>query len=407
MSPSSSDPRSLLDALRAGTPLPSFPADAVEAARALVGNPGAASPAAVEPLPEALAAAVLEAAVLEGQPALPEALSASPVKPLAKAAKKALYRLRSRGVAVPEAPRPAAPEAPRPAATPEALPGLVSAMTSQGERGLVLARVLRGSAGVEMVQAQLSDVRGVVALQLGDKSRANWRKLVKEGLAHGGIVELPAAEAAALLAEAAGANLRSHTPFPAGLDVALRHFGVQPQGEPTVLPPPEPEDVRRALEGDVLHATPELASWLPPEGEMRRLVQKVDEVVNSPLALSDVQRQEQLQQAVHSVVREYFTPELRQRYALRLWRMADYFERSGRPREAEIARGEARRFFHGELEPYSRFAERLFDKVLALVAASGMQAGGPRTPAAAPSGSGPAPEAAAHERRSPGGLILP
>jgi hypothetical protein len=410
MSPSSSDPRSLLDALRAGTPLPSFPADAVEAARALVGNPGAASPAAVEPLPEALAAAVLEAAVLEGQPALPEALSSSSVKPLAKAAKKALYRLRSRGVAVPEAPRPAAPEAPRPTpSAPEALSGLVSAITSQGERGLVLARVLRGSAGVEMVQAQLSDVRGVVALQLGDKSRANWRKLVKEGLAHGGIVELPAAEAAALLAEAAGANLRSRTPFPSGLDVALRHFGVQPQVEPTVLPPPEPEDVRRALEGDVLHATPEMASWLPPEVEMRRLVQKVDEVVNSPLALSEVQRQEQLQQAVHSVVREYFTPELRQRYALRLWRMGDYFERSGRPREAEIARGEARRFFHGELEPYSRFAERLFDKVLALVAASGMQrAGGPQAPAAAPSGSSPAPEAApAQERRSPGGLILP
>ena len=62
---------------------------------------------------EPLAAAVLEAAVLEGLPALPEALSASPVKPLAKAAKKALYRLRSRGVAVAEAPRPAAPEAPR------------------------------------------------------------------------------------------------------------------------------------------------------------------------------------------------------------------------------------------------------------------------------------------------------
>jgi hypothetical protein len=409
MSPSSSDPRSLLDALRAGTPLPSFPADAVEAARALVGNPGAASPAAVEPLPEALAAAVLEAAVLEGQPALPEALSASSVKPLAKAAKKALYRLKSRGVAVPEAPRPAAPEAPRPAAATELLPGLVSAMTSQGERGLVLARVLRGSAGVEMVQAQLSDVRGVVALQLGDKSRANWRKLVKEGLAHGGIVEIPAADAAALLAEAAGINLRSHTPFPAGLDVALRHFGVQPQVEPTVLPPPEPEDVRRAMEGDVLHATPEMASWLPPEPEMRRLVQKVDEVVHSPLALSDVQRQEQLQQAVHSVVREYFTPELRQRYALRLWRMADYFERSGRPREGEIARGEARRFFHDALEPYSRFAERLFDKVLALVAAAGMQRpGGPQAPAAAPSSSSPAPEAApAHERRSPGGLILP
>ncbi|AKQ67529.1 hypothetical protein A176_004441 [Myxococcus hansupus] len=405
MSSPSSDPRSLLDALRAGTPLPAFPSEAVASARALVGDLPQAALASVEVLPEPLAQAVLEAAVVEGHAPLAEALSASSVKPLAKAAKKALYRLRSRGITVAEAPRPAPTEPARAtSAAPEPLNALASAITHEGERALVMARLLRG-AGVEVVQMQLSDARGVVALQLGDRNRATWRKLVKDGLAHGGIVELPQDEAAALLAEAAGTNLRTHTPFPEGLDVVLRHFGVQPQLEPTALPAPSPEHVRRAREADVLHDTVELASWLPPEMDMRLLVQKVDEVVHSPLSLSDVQRQEQLQAAVLSVARAFFTPEVSQRYALRLWRMADYFERSARRREASIARAEARLLFHGQQEPFSRFAERLFEKVLALVAAAGARAGAARTG----EGTGPAEAAPApvEERRSPGGLIIP
>ncbi|QDE82281.1 hypothetical protein [Myxococcus xanthus] len=402
MSSSSSDPRSLLDALRSSAPLPAFPAEAVESARALAHDVPQATLARVEALPEPLALAVLEAAVSDGHTALPEALSSSAVKPLAKAAKKALYQLRSRGVAV-AGPARAAPAEPPRAAAPEPLNALASAVTGGGERALVLARVLRG-AGVEVVQMQLSDERGVVALQLGDRNRATWRKLVKDGLAHGGIVELPPEEAAALLAEAAGTNLRTHTPFPEGLDVVLRHFDVQPQQSPTELPPPEPEDIRRAQEADVLHDTVELASWLPPESDMRVLVQKMDEVVHSPLSLSDMQRQEQLQAAVLGVARDFFTPEVRQRYALRLWRMADYFERSSRPREADIARAEARRLFHGAQEPFSRFAERLFEKVLALVAAAAARAGAQPGADTGPAEAAPAPTL---ERRSPGGLIIP
>ncbi|QSQ27866.1 hypothetical protein JY651_24495 [Pyxidicoccus parkwayensis] len=408
---SANEPRPLLDALRAGTPLPAFPAEAVEAARALARDVRAATPAAVEPLPEALAAAVLEAAVLEGVPALPEALSDSKVKPLAKAAKKALYRLRSRGVAVAEAPRPAAPEAPRAAPVSEALPAMASTITSAGERALVMARPLKGG-GVEMVQALVTEAEGVVELRVGEKSRGSFRRILKEALERGGAVELPLHEAATLLAEAAGTNLRSRTPFPPDLDLALRHFGVQPQVEPTALPPPEPEDVRRVLAGDSLHATPEMATWLPPEPEVKRLLQKLDEVMHSPLALSDVQRQEQLQAAVRTMARDFFTtPESRQRYALRLWRMADYFERTARPSEAEVARGEARRLFHGAEEPFSRFVERLFEKVLALVAAAGARAGAQGAAATQPPGTtSEAPAAAAtpsQERRSPGGLILP
>ena len=399
MSPASTEPRPLLDALRAGTPLPAFPEAAVEQARRLVSDVATATAGAVEALPEPLAGAVLEAAVLAGHAALPEALSASPVKPLAKAAKKALYRLRSRGVALPEAPKPA--PAPAPA---EALPTLVTLVSSTGQFGLLLTRVVRG--GVELLQVIASDEQGVLELTRSEVSRGELRRILKHARENRFGVEVSREEGATLLAEAAALNLRTRTPFPEDLEAALRHHGVQPVSEPAPLPAPEPDDVRHVLEGDQLHATPEIAEWMPPEAEVRRLMEAVQALASSPLALSGPQRQEQVQQRVRDAARAFFTPEVRQRYARRLWRMAAYFAETGRPLQADMARGEARRLFHGLDEPFSRFAETLFAKVVVLAVAGAQAQAAAATGGHAP-GEPPAPAAPTNERRSPGGLILP
>ncbi len=401
--PSPTEPRDLLDALNSGAALPDFAAEAVESARTLARDAALANPAAVEQLPEPLALAVLEAAVIAGSPVLAEALSASSRKALAKAAKRAAYRLRSRGVAVAEAPRPQADPTPPTASTPEALPALLSPTTGNGEFALVLGRPLRGG-GLELVQALVSDETGVHELAISEVSRGNFRKMFKDSRAGRYAAEVPHGLAAALLAEAAGRNLRTHTAFPRGLDMALRHHGVQPAEEPT-LPPPEPDDERLAItEGASLHEVPEIAQWLPPEGELRRVVGKMDEVVVSPLALSPVQREEQLLQSVRALAHEFFTPAMRQHYARRLWRVAEFLERTERAHPAQVARAEARRLFHGPTEPPSRFAERLYEKVLTLARMPrGAAAPAPENTKAAEAS--PAPETS--ERRSPGGLILP
>jgi hypothetical protein len=343
MSPVSTEPRPLLDALRAGTPLPAFPEADVEAARRLVGDVGAASTASVEALPEALAAAVLEAAVQAGNTALPEGLSGSRVKPLAKAAKKALYQLRSRGVKPPEAPRQEARSA-----SEEALPTLVTVVSSSGQYGLLLTRVVRG--GVEMLQVIVSDEHGVQELTRTEQSRGDLRRILQHGLKNGYGVEVSRQEGARLLAEAAALNLKTRLPFPEDLEAALRHHGVQPQdAEP--LPSPEPEDARRAEEGAQLHATPEIAEWTPPDAPAQALEEQVR-------SLGAEQRRQRVQEAAKA----FFTPEVRQRYARRLWRMAAFFDGTGRALQADIARGEARRLFHGLDEPFSSFAEGLFAK---------------------------------------------
>jgi hypothetical protein len=400
--PNPHEPRPLLDALRSGAPLPEFAPEAVEQARTLAKDASAATSAAVEALPAPLAEAILEGAVLAGSATLPEALTQSSVKPLAKAAKKALYRLRSKGVAVAEAPRPAAPEPVR-APEPEPLSCLVTSITGQGQRGLILGRLLRG-AGIEAAQVIFSDEFGVLELTLTEVTRASYRRRIKEAVEPKYAIEIPLQEAVALLGEATALNLSSRTPFPKDMEPALRHYGVQPATTEPTVPPPEPEDVKGVLEGHTLHETMEIQGWLPPEPELRKVVEKMDEIAQSPLALSGPQREEQTLQAVRAMARAFFTPERRRLYGLRLWRMADFFERTDRPEPARVARAEARRLFHGPEEPFSRFAERFYEKALFL---AGPQASAPGAPGAAPSAQPAAPAPISTERRSPGGLILP
>jgi hypothetical protein len=408
---SRADPRTLLDALRTPSSLPDFAPDLVERARALANDPGTAAPLAVESLPEPLALAVLEGTVLAGSPALAEALTTSAHKALAKAAKKALYRLRSRGIEVTESrPPPAeAPTAPRPASAPETLPAVLTRLDGLGERVLEIARPLRGG-GVELIQVLFTDEHGVVRLEVAETNRGTYRRMVKQATAPGpdGAVEIPHAEAVERLAAAAGQNLRSRSAFPNGLEAVLRHLDTEPRETVLELPPPEPDDERLTREAHTLHDDPQVRGWMPPMSELERLARKVEEIETSPLALSSMQRDEELIQAARSLAHAFFTPEVRRLYAGRLWEMALHFERRGKPPLAQLARAEARRLFHGPPEPPSRFAERLFEKAL-LVTMAQRVADSTRAPEEAGAPAEPPPTAPSRhaERRSPGGIILP
>jgi hypothetical protein len=377
-------------------------------ARALARSPQAAEAAAVEGLPDELALAVLESAVRSRDAQLPQALAESR-KPLAKAAKKALYQLRSLGVAVPErriesAPTPPVPPAPQT----EELPSLLSAVSGMGEQAVVIPRTVRGG-GLEILQIVASDEKGVTHLEQGDTSRSAYRRQLRQ--IHEGraapAVEINQSQAARILADAAALNLETGTPLPDGADIALRHLGVSPQRAEVVIPAPEPEDQRFATEGAELHREPEIQAWLPPEEQIRLLAAKMDQIFHSPLQLSEAQRSEQIVNLFQSAAREFFTPQMRKLYAGRLWRMADFFEQLGREKPAKIARAEARRLFHHAPEPFSRFAEFLFEKVLLLSQRAQAQATAQSRPEPGLVGqSGPAPERPS-EHRSPGGLILP
>ncbi|HME91501.1 MAG TPA: hypothetical protein VKE49_08760 [Myxococcaceae bacterium] len=384
---------------------PGFDAEELERARRLARSIPSASASDVESLPEPLAQAVLEASVRSRDPRLADQLSSSAHKAIAKAAKKSLYQLRSLGVSPPErAETRAAPAAP--VAPAEELPSLLSAVTGEGQQALVIPRVLRGG-GLELLQIITSDEKGITGFTADEIGRSAYRKHLRENKAGrvAPAVEIAREEARQILASAAALNVASGTPYPAGADQALRHLGVAAHPGEQAIPPPEPEDERLATQSAQLHSEPEMQPWLPPEPEIRLLAAKMEQVTHSPLELTEAQRSEQTLALFHNAARAFFTPEMRKLYARRLWRMGTFFERSARQKQAEIALAEARRLFHGPVEPFSRFGEFLFEKVLWL----SQRARAGEMPEPPVPGKAPAPQQpqAPGERRSPGGLILP
>lgn len=364
---------------------------------------------AVDPgeLPEELALAVLEAAVAMRRPSPAELLAASPDREVAKTARRALYRLRSAGVAVPgreRGPETPAPTPPIPAQ--EVLPGFASLPDGTGQRALLLARPVRG--GLEVVEALVSDELGLLSLSRAEMGRSAWRKLARRPEMER-LLPLSYEDGRALLAEAVRCNLATRTPIPPDGDVALRHLGVEAAAEELPpLPPPEDGDAALTVESGALHREPELAAWLPPESELKRLALRIDEVRTSPLALSPEQQAEALRERVRGQAEEFFEPVRRRLYARRLWAVAPALERRGATHAARVARATARRMFDGAPGLFPPFAEQLFGKVLAFMA---RPAGAARTaqPGAGirEEGIGSGPEAPSGERRSPGGLILP
>jgi hypothetical protein len=354
-----------------------------ERAGALAADPDTAPLADLEALPDALLSTVIDAAVQRRSAVLPERLVSSPSKRLAKAGKRALYQLRSLGVAVAE--RREEPRAAPATAAPEPLPALLTQITGDGERGLILGRAVRG--GIEALQIIFSDEQGLLSVSLREASRSVWRALFREPK---GAVEIPFGRAQALFADAAQKNLVSKTPYPDDTDEALRHFGVTPTALAEEIPAPTADDAGLAAGSAALHDEKEIAAWFPPIDALRALALKHDEITASPLYINEGQRLEQLTHATRSAAESFFTPAMRRLYGARLWAMGDFFELGARPAPAALARAEARRLFHGA-PGASAFGHRLFEKVIA-------ETGVP-TPATAPAPPG--------ERRSPGGLILP
>ena len=272
-------------------------------------------------LPTDLALAVLEAAVATRRPPAAELLSNSSDREVAKAARRALYRLRSAGVAVNERPRvPETPAPTPPPATAESLPGFASLPDGTGQRALLLAQPVRG--GVEVMEALVSDELGMLSLSRAEMGRSTWRKLARSPEMER-LLLLSFEEGRVLLGEAVRCNLVTRTPFPPDSDVALRHLGIEAATEELPsLPAPEEGDAALAVESGALHQEPELAAWLPPEAELKRLALRMDEVRTSPLALSPEQQAEALRERVRNQAEGFFDAARRRLYARRLWTVA-------------------------------------------------------------------------------------
>ncbi|MCL4504014.1 MAG: hypothetical protein M1438_19490 [Deltaproteobacteria bacterium] len=106
-----------------------------------------------------------------------------------------------------------------------------------------------------------------------------------------------------------------------------------------VLPVLEPGERSRLLEqSSQLAGSPLFQSWLPGQEEITPWLEKVREVEQSPLVLSDQQKAVRAGALLAEATRALFPPEARPLWARRLLAMAYYLELGQRPEEAHLAK---------------------------------------------------------------------
>lgn len=339
-----------------------------EAGRAarLVHGLARAKPEEAAALPAPLAAAVARAALAAGRTDLIAALAAHADREVAKEARRGLHVLKTRGVAVPEPPRPAAPPPP-PRAEEPAPPTYASAIDGRGERAVWIARTIPGR-GIEVGQAVISDVAGLVDLQVGVLGRKEFRAFAKGLVERGatmGLAELDRERAKSLVAAARARNETSGQRVPEGADRWLAGLGpAAPAEDPALRFPPLPDDEERTLVADSakLHDLPLLAGWLADEPLLRELATRLDEVAVSPLYVDERQRADGAAAAIARAVDGALEGDRRALLAARLFEVADHLERRGDAAHARLAAATARAVRRGADAASIPFVRLLVEK---------------------------------------------
>ncbi len=349
---------------------------------------------------EALDLVLVDALVKRAEPAVGLFLAAwlgdlRPTGAVEKALRRGLFLLKTRGIAVPEAPR-GGDEGPqfRPVREAEPDQAWASALDGAGDRLVWLAGGRRG--GLYLFQAVVNDERGLVHFRASETSRRTLREYVREAEEAESFPLVPVepefalalmehAAKRQLAPEVAGAEASRLAPLPpaykAARPILLGEDGAAGKSQG---PPPAPILARRGADGGMdtaelearlarsaeLHRLSEFAGWLLPEETIRPLVEELDDAARSALIVGDEQRRERFEQIFDAFADRVFDPALRDRYRFRLEAQADYLDRLGREEDAKSALAAAR-----GLSPLGPRASRhpfviaLIQKHVALIAA--------------------------------------
>jgi len=355
---SSLRPESIVEEMQCTESAQQCTPDQVGRARELLGRmaaEGTATSAGLEPqgtasatqvaadiggLPEPFAFALVRAASEGRNSHLLAEIAAVAPKPVAKEAKRELQRLKQKGVQVEEV-RSRSESVMKPVPEAEAPPCLVSSIDAYGERAIWWTRPTKG--GVEVVQAVVSDVKGVLAVDALSLPRRSFREFLRR-LPRGGMVttaEVPKDWARHLIAAAEEEGVRNGFSPPPAYAEALRILGPAPvappraPGEEIELPPEQEASLLQA--GGSLYGDPLFAAWIPEEEDLRLFALKLEEISVSQLYLDDGQKRQAMYQAAEDAAASYFTPQRRSRYSRRLLEMAHVLRSEGRTDLARIA----------------------------------------------------------------------
>jgi len=260
-------------------------------------------------------------------------------KPRRKALKRALHLLKTRGVPVP-------PELlPREEVTLGSARGataaLVSPVLGNGDSYVVLEappEILGGN----FLVSRLNDREGFRECHLLTLKRRQqdefWDHFRQQGLLQW--FPVPSPYAVGLLEEAYRLNPQAELGarrYASLRDRIFKNWG-RPEDAPDLerlLPEVSPPEATRLLEQSLrLALDPLFHSWLPALEEITPWFDKLKAVQQSPLVLSEPQRQVRQEAVVEEAARALYPPETRPDWSRRLRRMAYYLDLLGRREEA-------------------------------------------------------------------------
>ena len=309
-------------------------------------------------------------------PAIPHLLAArfggSPDKARRKALKRVLHLLKTRGVPVPGDLLPREEPAFGPV-RPPAVKSTISPISGNGNAYLVLEgpkEILGGN----FLVAIINDAAGLQKCHLLNmKSRQQtefWDHYRQHGLTEW--YPVPGPYAVRLLEEAYQAQTAvaaAKSTYGSLREKVWKNWG-RPEAAPDleqILPVIEPGERRRLLEHSRQLATdPLFQTWLPALEELTPWVVKLQEIKESPLVLSEPQKQARGDALVDEATLVLYPPEARPLWRRRLLAMSYCLELGQHPEEARMARAAADDL--GDLERSAVAGENPFLKSLVQVA---------------------------------------
>jgi len=291
-------------------------------------------------------------------------------KTVAKAARRALYRISQRGVPIPA--RRIPDELPVHKGLAPEVEGFATAIDAAGGRLVLLARPRTGS--LLVLTAALNEPLGMEAVSLSETTRKQLRSFREESAEQHGLN----------LIEADWRYLDAlcHQAFERARSRGVKDIASYPslRRQITTSPPDTLDEpfICRLLDCQAvaqnpaclarsgrLFDEPEIANWiLPPEmrenygGQMRK-------ITDSPIVLSRLQKEERAEEIIQKCMREVCSEPVRDLYARRLEEMAYYFLQTGRKSQAEAAVAAAAAFRQGGRDPAEiAFWEQLVRRTL-------------------------------------------
>ncbi|MCU0690510.1 MAG: hypothetical protein MUF54_03835 [Polyangiaceae bacterium] len=298
--------------------------------------------------------------------------------PARKQARRGLAVFKSRGIALPE---PTAPAASKPAA---AEPEFEAWFLATDQSGIAVYAIGARTTGAryEIVDVRLHEGAGVIELHAGEATRSGIRGNFKDLEARFGYapVPVPVDWARWRIDQARARNKISGLILPLGFETSTRLLQPVPEQEPmhpidaAELTLDDSQTEQRAASSASLHNEPEFRGWLPEIQFVNDLLQRV----GGRLGPEESNNQDRVNaifaDEISAAVDRFFTPDVRQRLALRMKDSAiSVLARAGKERTLDVlATAEAAKRAGLVTSPPSDvpFLKAFFEKALALVAAS-------------------------------------